>query len=68
MKIKHVNGMFWNEDNGCFTVAEIAATEYDHVSDLPQEIADDRGPLWQDTLGVYYREDDDEDPPVASTV
>ena len=40
MRIEHVNGTFWNQENNCWTVAEQAASEYRDVWDVPFVIED----------------------------
>ena len=39
MKIKNVNGTFWNESTNCFGPIQ-AATEYETIDDCPSSIED----------------------------
>jgi hypothetical protein len=72
MKIKNVNGTYWNEDTNCFG-PECAATEYANVFTMPMSIENDdcdRLEIWvggaRDAL--YYPSYDDEADAVASAV
>ncbi len=64
MKIKNWDGMFWNAENNCWTVAESAATEYNEIGSAPQTIGD----LDRDVEHDGYYASDEDDEPTATLV
>ncbi len=66
MKIKNVNGTFWNEDNDCFGPIQ-ASTEYTDYADMPDFIYTNDGTELERTRFEWYPEGDDSDA-VASVV